>query len=118
MGSVDEVDEWVDEKSCPSLGAEANTIKQRKAEEVIRVLRNALAHGNVIYLDKDNREIAGNRMVYMAFLSRYEEHTQAHQSTTTYRVVVTSADEFLRFVKAWANWVNSFPLDRAVSEAA
>ncbi len=100
------------------LSANANTIKERKAEEVIRVLRNALAHGNIIYLDKDGREIAGNRMVYLAFLSRYEETKEQRELATTYRVVVTSEDEFLHFVKAWARWVSSFPLDYGVSEAA
>jgi len=73
MGSIDRVDDWKDQQGRRSLSADANTIKQRKAEEVIRVLRNALAHGNIIYLDKDSREIAGNRMAFMAFLSRYEE---------------------------------------------
>jgi hypothetical protein len=69
MGSVNRVDDWKDELGRPSLSPEANTIKRRSAEEVIRVLRNALAHGNIIYLDKDGCEIAGNRMAYMAFLS-------------------------------------------------
>jgi hypothetical protein len=118
MGSVDRVDDWKDEQGRRSLSADANTIKQRKAEEVIRVLRNALAHGNIIYLDKDSREIAGNRMAFMAFLSRYEETEEQRKLATTYRVVVTSEDEFLRFVKAWAIWVSSFPLDFAVLEAA
>ncbi len=118
MGSVDQVDDWKDDEGRPSLSANANTIKERKAEEVIRVLRNALAHGNIIYLDKDGREIAGNRMVYLAFLSRYEETKEQREQATTYRVVVTSEDEFLHFVKAWARWVSSFPLDYGVSEAA
>jgi hypothetical protein len=57
-------------------------------------------------------------MVYMAFLSRYEETEAQRKSATTYRVVVTAEDEFLRFVKAWASWVGSFPLDSSVLEAA
>jgi hypothetical protein len=118
MGLVDRVDDWKDQQGRRSLSADANTIKQRKAEEVIRVLRNALAHGNIIYLDKDSREIAGNRMAFMAFLSRYEETEEQRELAKTYRVVVTSEDEFLRFVKAWASWVSSFPLDSTVLEAA
>lgn len=118
MHSVDQVDKWTDREGRPSLSAAANTIQKRKAGEVIRVLRNALAHGNIIYLDTDGREIAGNRMAYMAFLSRYEETDEQRKVAKTYRVVVVPEDEFLRFVKAWASWVSSFPLDHAVSEAA
>jgi len=118
MESVNQVDDWRDDQGRPSLSDDANTIKERKAAEVIRVLRNALAHENIIYLDKDGREIANNRAVYLAFLSRYEETRERQELATTYRVVVTSEDGFLRFVKAWARWVSSFPLDYGVSEAA
>ena len=118
MGSVEQVDAWRDELARHSLGDDANTIKRRSAEEVIRVLRNALAHGNIIYLDKNDREIAGHRMMSMAFLSRYEETDEQRKQATTYRVVVTSEDEFLRFVKAWAGWVSSFRLDATVLDAA
>jgi hypothetical protein len=118
MGAADHVDDWKDDHGQPSLSANANTIKKRTADDVIRVLRNALAHGNIIYLDKDDHEIEGNRMVYLAFLSRYEETNEQREKATTYRVVVTSEDEFLRFVKAWARWVSSFKLDYLVSKAA
>ena len=118
MDSVDQVEDWKDDHGQPSLSENANTMKKRKAEEVIRVLRNALAHGNIIYLDKDGREIANNRMVYLAFLSRYEESKEQGELAETYRVVVTSEDEFIRFVKAWANWVSRLPLDYRVAEAA
>jgi hypothetical protein len=118
MGSIEKVEAWHDEEGHHSLGEEANTIKRRSAEEVLRVLRNALAHGNIIYLDKDDREIAGQRMVSMAFLSRYEESEKDRKQATTYRVVVTTEDEFLRFIKAWARWVSGFPIDATVLEAA
>jgi hypothetical protein len=118
MESVDRVDDWKDQEGRPSLSTSANTIEKRKAGEVIRVLRNALAHGNIIYLDKNGREIAGNPMEYMAFLSRYEESEEERKLRTTYRVVVASEEGFLHLVKSWASWVSSFPLDYAVSEAA
>jgi hypothetical protein len=118
MASVDEVEQWRDELGNHPLTKEANTIARRNAGEVIRVLRNALAHGNIIYLDKDGREIAGNVMIYMAFLSRYEETAEQRDKAETYRVVVTTEDAFLRFVKAWARWVSGFPLNDRVAEAA
>lgn len=118
MATVDQVDKWQDEDGRPSLSAAANTMPRRKAEEVLRVLRNALAHGNIIYLNRNDLEIAGDRMVSMAFLSRYEETKEDREQATTYRVVVTSEDEFLRFIKSWARWVSRFPLSPAMSEAA
>ena len=118
MGSVENVRDWKDEEGRHSLSADANTIVRRSADDVIRVLRNALAHGNIIYLDEDRREVEGNPMVYMAFLSRYEETKEQRELAETYRVVITQKDEFLRFVKAWAKWVSGFSLDGAVAEAA
>ncbi|MGX5799648.1 hypothetical protein ACWGS9_00175 [Bradyrhizobium sp. Arg314] len=118
MNSVDEVHAWHDENGRNPLSGEANTIDKRKAEKVLRVLRNALAHGNVIYLDKDGREIAGNQMVYMAFLSRYEETEDERAKAETYRVVVTTEEAFLHFVKSWAHWIGTLALDRRVAKAA
>jgi hypothetical protein len=116
MAAVDDVNRWRDEHGRHPLATEANTIAQRHASQVIRVLRNALAHGNIIYLDKDGREIAGNVMVYMAFLSRYED--ERLEQRHTYRVLVTTEDAFIQFVKAWAGWVSQFPLNDRVAEAA
>lgn len=118
MNSVDEVHAWHDEDGRHPLSDEANTIDKRKAEKVLRVLRNALAHGNIIYLDKDWREIAGNQMVYMAFLSRYEETEEEHAKAETYRVVVTTEEAFLHFVKSWAKWIGTLALDHRVAKAA
>ena len=85
---------------------------------MLRVLRNALAHGNIIYLDKNGQEIAGNRMVYMAFLSRYEETETQREEAETYRVVITTEEAFLHFVKSWAEWIGSLELDRRLAAGA
>jgi hypothetical protein len=118
MNTVDEVDSWLDQDGCDPRSEEVNTIKARKASDVLRVLRNALAHGNIIYLDKNGQEIAGNQMVYMAFLSRYEETPDQREQGETYRVVITTEEAFLLFVKSWANWIGDLDLDRRVAAAA
>ncbi|UHD45477.1 hypothetical protein LUX29_21220 [Aureimonas altamirensis] len=118
MNTVDDVHAWHDEEGRHPLSDKANTIAKRKAEKVLRVLRNALAHGNVIYLDKNGQEIAGNRMIYMAFLSRYEETDQERKLAETYRVVVTTEEAFLHLVKSWAQWIGSLDLDRRIAKAA
>jgi len=118
MNTVDEVHGWADQDGRDPRSDEANTIQMRKASEVLRVLRNALAHGNIIYLDKNGQEIAQNRMVYMAFLSRYEETPEQREQSETYRVVVTTEEAFLHFVKSWARWIGHLDLDRRLATAA
>lgn len=118
VNEVDEVYCWRDQDGNHPLSDAANTIQTRKAGEVLRVLRNALAHGNIIYLDKEGREIAGNRMVYMAFLSRYEETLEERERAETYRVLVTTEEAFLHFVRSWALWVGGLDLDPRVAKAA
>lgn len=96
VNAVEDVSSWLDEDGRHPLAADAvNRIVDRKcsADDVLRVLRNALAHGNIIYLDEYFRENAGRRMVYLAFLSRYEEIPQ-QQAATTYRLVVTGGKNF------------------------
>ncbi|MCW8059135.1 hypothetical protein [Agrobacterium tumefaciens] len=118
VNGVDEVFGWLDQDGCDPRSEESNTIKSRKASEVLRVLRNALAHGNIIYLDKNGQEIAGNQMIYMAFLSRYEETSQQREQAETYRVVITTEEAFLHFVKSWAEWISSLDLDPRLAAAA
>lgn len=118
VNSVDEVHGWLDQDGCDPRSEEANTMPTCRASEVLRVLRNALAHGNIIYLDKNGQEIAGNQMVYLAFLSRYEETPEQREQAETYRVVITTEEAFLQFVKSWAEWIGSLDLDRRLAAAA
>lgn len=103
VGSVEHVDNWADERGQhPMAKGAANVVEKHHAEHVVRLVRNALSHGNVIYLDENAREIADNRMVYMAFLTRYPDPKDAPE---TYRLLVTKEDDFLHFVKRWALWI-------------
>ncbi|MGC2223361.1 MAG: hypothetical protein WA624_13875 [Methylocella sp.] len=112
MTSPETTRDWKDEKGMHPMGADAgNTIDERKTDAVLRVIRNALAHGNVIYLDKDGFETVGATVQYLAFLSRYEETEEQRKQSETYRLVATTEEGFLAFVKCWASWLNGFPPD-------
>lgn len=50
-----------------------NKVADCKAGKVLRVVRNALAHGNVVYLNVDGLEVRGTEVQFLAFLTRYEE---------------------------------------------
>ncbi|RVI34225.1 hypothetical protein [Sinorhizobium meliloti] len=100
---------WLNEKGeHPLKSSEA-----KDANIVLRTIRNGLAHGNIVYLDKNGYEAAGNRLVYLAFLSK-------HESGNGYRVAIFDEESFLTFLKGWIGWLQGFPLERklAFAEAA
>ena len=57
-------------------------------------------------------------MVYMAFLSRYEETVEQREQGETYRVVIATEEAFLHFVKSWVEWIGGLDLDRRLAPAA
>lgn len=110
---------WRDNAGQHPMHAHAeNTIVRRTVGDVLRVVRNALAHGNVVYLDENGFETKGAPVQYLAFLSRYEESAEQRRQSETYRLAVTTEEGFLTFVKAWAGWLTEFPQDIMLLEAA
>lgn len=105
MGDPNNSHVWQDEENRSSFAAEANTIERRRVGEVFRVLRNALAHGNIVYLDENGAETEGERVQHIAFLSRYEETEEQRAASDTYRLVTVRETDFLPFIRAWAQWV-------------
>lgn len=73
---------------------------------VLRAIRNALAHGNVVYLDENGHESPGSRVRYLAFLAKHED---GH----SFRVVIFGEEDFLMFLKGWIAWVQQFPPETA-----
>jgi hypothetical protein len=84
----------------------------------LRAIRNAVAHGNVVYLNASGLEIQGTEVQFLGFLSRYEETEDQRQKAETYRLVVTSEEGFLGFVKSWTAWVARFSSDGELYQAA
>jgi hypothetical protein len=115
MTPVNEVEGWRDGDGLHPLDENAtNTIKRYTAKEVIRVIRNALAHGNIIYLNAQYREVPGDRMAFIAFLSQYEETEEQRKASETYRLLVVPETAFLGFVKRWAAWIGGLDQDVAI----
>jgi len=110
---------WVDEEGHHPMTAHAtNSVQDRKADDVLRVIRNALAHGNIVYLNERGFEERDTKLNFLGFLSRYEEKEEQKAKAETYRLVTTTEDEFLRFVKLWAKWISQFQDDKLLREAA
>jgi len=76
----------------------------------LRTIRNALAHGNIVYLVKNGYEAAGNRLVYLGFLSK-------HESGKGYRIATFDEETFLAFLKAWIRRLQTFPPERKLKFA-
>jgi hypothetical protein len=86
-------EDWQDERSEHPLRSPAS----KDGMTVLRVIRNALAHGNILYLDEQGRKLPGNLVRFLAFLS-------AHDDNRSYRVVIFGEEDFLIFLKSWIAW--------------
>lgn len=100
MGDPNEVAVWRDERDIRSMVEEANTIDRCRAAEVLRALRNALAHGSIVYLNKHGHEVVGARVEWLGVLSRYEETREQREAGEIYRLVAVREADFRAFVKA------------------
>jgi hypothetical protein len=101
---------WRDERGLHPMRADAqNMIGTCKVREVLWVIRNALAHGNIVYLDESGNESWGAEVRYLAFLTRHEELRAPPPKS--YDLVTATEESFLDFVKSWANWLGRFPPD-------
>lgn len=119
MSHVNYTDDWRDQDKIHPMDPRArNKIGQKTVNDVLRVIRNALAHGNVVYLDERGFETRGAKLVYLGFLSRYEEQEGQRSQAETYRLVVTTEHNFLHFVKSWASWLSRMPREHEFLAAA
>ena len=95
-----------------------NLIEDQTPDTILRVIRNALAHGNVVYLNEQGFETKNTSVLYLGFISRYEECEEQRKATETYRLVVTTEETFIRFVRSWATWVATFRSETEFARAA
>lgn len=78
--------------------------EDKDGNTVLRTIRHALAHGNVVYLDENGHEMPRNKVRYLAFLAK-------HDSGVGHRVVVFNEESFLAFLKSWIAWLQTFPAE-------
>ncbi len=113
LGEVRDAHVWRDTKGRHpfSHGAE-NSIGRRSTDEVIRVIRNALSHGNVVYLNKYGFDVPGEQMCFLGFLCEYEQENAIEGAIPQYRLVAAPEPEFFRLVNDWAHWISQFERGR------
>lgn len=76
--------------------------ENKDGNTVLRTIRHALAHGNVVYLDQNGHEMPGSQVRYLAFLCK-------HERDPAYRAVIFDEESFLAFLKCWISWLQTFP---------
>jgi hypothetical protein len=118
VSPVNETYRWLTKRNLHPFAESENAIREATVDIVIRVVRNSLAHGNVVYLDKNGREEPGSEVRYLTFLSRYEETELQRAESETYRMLAVSEEGFLNFLKAWAAWLQAQGRDTLLFEAA
>jgi hypothetical protein len=82
------------------------------AATAIQALRNALAHGSIVYLDKDGSGLYGSRAEMIAFIS--ERRNQGGE-VVGYHVLRISEDGFRSFLHRSVDWLNDTDLLQALA---
>jgi hypothetical protein len=68
-------------------------------------LRNALAHGGIVYLDGEGRHTHGHATELLAFVSaRYPRDSKVPSQILCLRI---SRDDFVTFLRGWVAWLKS-----------
>jgi hypothetical protein len=80
-----------------------------QAQEWVSCLRNALAHGGVLYFDRDGRPSHDQQAEVLAFVSaKFADDDPHHQSPPVRLKVLQIAErDFRSFLSEWTNWVQS-----------
>jgi hypothetical protein len=89
----------------------AATAADAKAADVLAVLRNAVAHGGVYYLDREGWNTAGEAAM-LAFVG----------ATTPgliqgFDVLRVHQEDFYDFLLAWSDWLSGSGISRALADA-
>ena len=102
-----------------------NEMPDAKVDRVIRIMRNAIAHGSVVYLDERGKETPGEKVAYLAFVAlganmEYEALRAAQKSSDytgiNFDLVMVSELDFITFLEEWATWLSQIPLSNKVIE--
>lgn len=86
------------------------------AATMISHIRNALAHGNVTYLDTKGGVTDGAAAMYGLASAKMERQENCHSKAVGLHIWRVSEDGFLRFVDAWAAWIERAGLTEQLNE--
>lgn len=85
--------------------------KSLSADTFCRILRNALAHGGVLYLDQNGRSSSGAPVRRFAFVS-----TDRLNNPTELRFLRIKMADYRAFLQHWVDWLNREAIDEVLAE--
>jgi hypothetical protein len=102
--------DWKDRQGCHPFNGE-NLIDEADIGLVLGILRNALSHGNIVYLDSSGKETVGETASLLGFISiRSKDFTRIKDRKITYkeahyRVVFVTATDLINLLRYWVKWL-------------
>lgn len=113
--NIAEQSRWVNKDGLAPHKA-PNEIGSANVGRVLRILRNALSHGNVVYLNDNWREESGHTAVYLGFVSLGENQTEEFKSARKskdfrslwFDVIYTTSESLVVLLRNWVKWLESF----------
>ncbi len=90
-----------------------NEIETQDVENILTVMRNALAHGSIVFLDEKGEEKPKRKVTFIAFVSRVQG--QERSSVDSFRVLIVDEESFLTFLKRWTEWISKFEMPSSLS---
>lgn len=85
------------------------------ASEWASCLRNALAHGGVVYLDENGHSHFGSKTEKLAFVSARYIDGDTSKPPSHLKVLQIDENAFFSFLQRWVNWVSSSGLSAALA---
>lgn len=89
-----------------------NEIDAQDVENILTVMRNALAHGSIVFLDENGEEKPNRRVTFIAFVSRVQVQ---ERPSVDFRVLIVDEESFLTFLKRWTEWISKFEMPSSLS---
>ena len=90
-----------------------NEIETQDVENILTVMRNALAHGSIVFLDEKGEEKPKRKVTFIAFVSRVQG--QERSSVDSFRVLIVDEESFLTFLKRWTEWISKFEMPSSLT---
>lgn len=118
------VADGIPEEICERLNGQDALAKAKKmpAQQWVSILRNALAHGGVAYLDENGRSGHDRPVKMYAFISgkygrRDCEHGEGHcpaglGDLQGLRILRIGEDDFRSFLRSWVLWLRESRIER------
>lgn len=78
---------------------------EMSAEQWSSCLRNALAHGGIVYLDEFGRQAYGGRASLLAFVSARYPRGDGPQAPNQLRALRIAEHHFYTFLHEWTRWL-------------